>query len=573
MSATTAAPTPEINLESDGLDRGVGFFGLLWTSTTSLIGSGWLLGAFTAVTLAGPAALLGWILGSVIILVLALIHAELGGLFPVSGGTSRYPHYAFGSFAGATFGWASYLQAAAVAPVEVIAAIQYLSAASWAHFAHSWIKVDASTGGKSLSGVGIVAGIILLAAFVLVNMVGIRWLAKVTSAIALWKVFVPVLAVLILVIGYFHGGNLSAGGFFHGGVKAVFETLPGGIIFSLLGFEQALQIGGEASSPKVLVSATIVSILIAAVLYVLIQLAFIVAMPTGFLAQVGNWGGLKGSKLPEAAAIAGAPFYTLTKLIGLGWLATVLSIDGVISPSGTGLAYNTATARLSFALSRNGFAPKVLEKVSPATKIPWIGVLVSFVVGILFLLPFPSWYVLVNVITSASVLMYAGAPVSLAALRKQKPDLARLYRLPAAAVVAPLGFVAAGWVIWFAGWETNSTLAVAMILGYVLLGISGALKLNPDAPKLDFRSAPWIIAWLLGSLLLSYLGPFGPGGIFGGLTHVLKHGGSGTIGLWLGLALDALFSLAIFYWAVATRLPEADVDHYVAEVYPPPVGE
>ena len=63
---------------------------------------------------------------------LALVHAELGGLFPVSGGTSRFPHYAFGTFAGATFGWTSYLQAATVAPIEVLAAIQYLSTAHWA---------------------------------------------------------------------------------------------------------------------------------------------------------------------------------------------------------------------------------------------------------------------------------------------------------------------------------------------------------------------------------------------------------------------------------------------------------
>ncbi len=75
-----------------------------------------------------------------IVILLALVHAELGGLFPVSGGTSRFPHYAFGSFAGATFGWASYLQAATVAPIEVLAAIQYLSTAHWArHFFHSHV--------------------------------------------------------------------------------------------------------------------------------------------------------------------------------------------------------------------------------------------------------------------------------------------------------------------------------------------------------------------------------------------------------------------------------------------------
>ena len=83
-------------------------------------------------TIAGPSAIIAWVIATIIVAVLALIHAELGGLFPVSGGTSRFPHYAFGSFAGATFGWMSYLQAAAVAPIEVLAAIEYFSTA---HFA------------------------------------------------------------------------------------------------------------------------------------------------------------------------------------------------------------------------------------------------------------------------------------------------------------------------------------------------------------------------------------------------------------------------------------------------------
>jgi amino acid transporter len=66
------------------------------------------------------------------VILLALVHAELGGMFPVSGGTSRYPHYAYGSLAGGTFGWFAYIQAATVAPVEVLATIQYFSTVSWA---------------------------------------------------------------------------------------------------------------------------------------------------------------------------------------------------------------------------------------------------------------------------------------------------------------------------------------------------------------------------------------------------------------------------------------------------------
>jgi amino acid transporter len=121
----------------DGLERGVGFLGLLWASEGSIIGSGWLFGALAAATCAGPSALIGWVVASGMIILIALVHAELGGIFPVTGGTSRFPHYSFGSFAGATFGWASYLQAATVAPIEVLAAIQYLSTA---HFARHLYK-------------------------------------------------------------------------------------------------------------------------------------------------------------------------------------------------------------------------------------------------------------------------------------------------------------------------------------------------------------------------------------------------------------------------------------------------
>src|SRR5579875_1063059 len=166
MSVTTVAPEVVVapppvahdapsKSSGDGLDRGIGFIGLLWTSVGSLIGSGWLFGALIAATVAGPSALVAWVIASMIVILLALVHAELGGLFPVSGGTSRYPHYAFGSLAGMTFGWASYLQAATTAPIEVLAVIQYLSTAHWAH--------DFYRSNGTLSGGGIIAATILMA--------------------------------------------------------------------------------------------------------------------------------------------------------------------------------------------------------------------------------------------------------------------------------------------------------------------------------------------------------------------------------------------------------------------------
>ena len=79
-----------------GLKRELGLIGATWASETSIIGSGWLFGALFAAQAAGTAALLGWVIAGVIVVILALVHAELGGMYPVSGGTrgSRTSHSA-----------------------------------------------------------------------------------------------------------------------------------------------------------------------------------------------------------------------------------------------------------------------------------------------------------------------------------------------------------------------------------------------------------------------------------------------------------------------------------------------
>ncbi len=580
--ANVATPTGEetaLALDAEGLDRGVGFLGLLWASETSIIGSGWLFGALGAATLAGPSAIIGWVLGSVIILLLALVHAELGGLFPVSGGTSRFPHYAFGSFAGATFGWASYLQAASVAPIEVLAAIQYLSTAHWArNFFHA--NAAAGSAGGTLHGWGYLAAAILMLLFVIINIVGIRQFARINNAITTWKVAIPVVTILILLIGHFHGSNFGSagGGFFPhtAPIKAILLTLPAGIIFSLLGFEQAVQLGGESANPgKDLPRAVILSILIGAAVYILIQVAFIGALEPRVLRANGGWLGLGTSTSPEATQLAAGPFFTLVSIAGISWLATVLRVDAVVSPGGTGLMYETASARLSYGLSKNGYVPTAFEAVN-SSKVPVFGVIVATLVGVLFLLPFPSWAKLVGIVTSASVFMYAGAPVALGAMRRQKPNLPRTYRLPAAEILAPLAFAGAGWVILFSGWQTYSTLVVALLIGYALIWLSYAFKLNPRAPAMDWQAAPWIIGWIIGMGVISYLSDFGAGGIIGGIgffKHVLDQGGTDDIGLVGGIVASGVFSLIIYFWAVATRLPEHKVDEYVRDVYPPPTAE
>ena len=109
-----------------GLRRNVGLTSLMFISLGSIIGSGWLLGALTAAKAAGGASLVSWVLAGMIIVLLALVHAELGAAYPLAGGTARFPRLAFGSIAGFTAGWVAWLQAVTIAPIEVEAALSYL---------------------------------------------------------------------------------------------------------------------------------------------------------------------------------------------------------------------------------------------------------------------------------------------------------------------------------------------------------------------------------------------------------------------------------------------------------------
>src|SRR5947207_7679092 len=396
-----------------GLRREIGFIGLLWASAGSIIGSGWLFGAQEALIAAGPAAIISWVVGALAIFLLALTHAELGGMWPVSGGTARFPHVAFGGGVGASFGWFSWLQAATVAPIEVLAMIGY---AEHYNFARSWTKADGT-----LTAQGIAVSVGMMALFTAINFLGVRKLAHTNSAATWWKVGVPLLTIFVLGIVNFHASNFTAAdGFSPFGAKGVLAAVStSGIIFALLGFEQADQLAGESARPKRdIPRAVIFSVIIGAVIYVALQVVFLGALPHS---QIGS------SWAKGAYTTMTGPFAQLATLAAVGWLAAILYFDAIISPGGTGLIYTTSSSRVSYGLSRNGYFPTAYE-ATDRRGVPWFGLVTAFVVGCVCFLPFPSWTSLVGLITAASVLMYAGAPLAFGAFRRRLPHAERPWR-------------------------------------------------------------------------------------------------------------------------------------------------
>jgi amino acid transporter len=527
------------------LKRQVGLIGLLWASESSIIGSGWLFGAKKALVTAGPSAIIAWGIGAVAIIILALVHAELGGMFPVAGGSARFPTYAFGGAAGASFGWFAWLQAASVAPIEVEAAMGYTQ--HWS-FAAKWFNASGA-----IHGIGFLVAVVLMAVFVAVNFLGIRLLTNVNSAVMWWKIAIPLATIFIVAATHFHSGNFTAGnGFMPDGMHGVFSAVSGsGIIFALLGFEQAIQLGGESKNPKKdIPRATILSILIGAAVYILLQIVFIAALPAANIPKLWsdlNFPGISG------------PWAGLTTLIGLGWLGTILYIDAVVSPVGTGLIYTTATSRYSVGLAKNGYWPKQYATLN-ANGVPWIGLITAFVAGCVCFLPFPSWGAFVGFITSASVLMYAGAPLAFGVFRTKLPEFERPYRLPGGAIMAPLAFVVANLVIFWSGWSTLEGLAAAILVGYVILIGTRVFNANPIKPVLDLKAAQWLPVYLLGIGFIEWISDFGPLHSFLFKKPILDN-------WWIDIIVVAAFSLVIYYWAQAVALPQEKIEESIATIH------
>jgi len=520
------------------LRRDVGRSGLLFASLGGIIGSGWLFGALYSAQSAGPAALISWVIGGLAVLLLALIYAELGSTFPVAGGVARFPHLSHGSLVSFTTGWVAWLAYVTVAPIEVEAALQYASNyLPWlTHVVNNTVVLTAS-------GYGVAAALMLV--FVLINLVGVKQMADTNTVIGWWKLAIPALTVFALIIVGFNGSNLTAfGGFAPYGAKGILSAVStSGVIFSFLGFRQAVELGGESDNPKKNIPfAVIGSVLIGLVLYVFLQLALLGAVSPSHLAQ--GWASLS---FPGHFG----PFAGLATTLGLSWLAILLYTDAIISPGGTGLIYTSSTARLTYALARNRYLPKWFTTVS-LRGVPIWSILFTFLIGMVVFLPFPGWQSLVGFITSASVLSYGIGPIALAAIRNQQPEIERPYKLPWARFWSPIAFIISNLIVFWTGWNTDFKLFLAVLLGFVVLALAYSNQPENDRPQLSLGNGLWLFPYFIGMAVLSYLGSFG-----GGL-NVLPFG--------LDMLVVAAYSLVIYYWAIRVRLSDQETQEYVMEL-------
>ncbi|GAA3753110.1 APC family permease [Microbacterium kribbense] len=460
---TKAEPEPvtgSFEVADAGLKRRLSLTQLLLLGVSAQIGSGWLFGVLAAAGVAGPAAILSWIIASVLVFLIALTYLELGAMLPRSGAIVRYTYLTHGSLSGWIIGWAYWLSVVSIPPIEAEATLTYLGG----RFPETGFltKVD---GVDVLSWPnGILAGFALMIVFFALNFFGARFLAESNRWVTLWKIALPTLTFIFLFF-ILKGSNFTSfGGFAPLGVPPIFHAIATtGIIFSLLGFRQALDYGGEVRNPQRNVPlATIGSIAIPAVIYTLLQVAFIGALNwTSMGLEPGAW-----DQLVTGGWADGPLFHALdsANIAALAALGTFLLIDAAVSPLATGWVYLGTGARTGYGLGVHRNIPSVFTK-SNRFGIPWVPLVVSAVVGCVFFVPAPSWYQLVGFISSAAVLTYIMGGAGLPVLRRTAASLKRPFRLRAFRFWSPVSFLAAVLILYWSGFSTLANVITATFIG------------------------------------------------------------------------------------------------------------
>jgi amino acid transporter len=532
--------------ESDKrLSRSLTTTQLLMLSLGAIIGSGWLFSALDADTTAGPGSVISWVVGGILVLFIALTYAEVATMLPRSGAMARYPHLTHGGFTGFIMSWAYLLAAGSVPAIEAIATVQYLAP----HLPASWglLQKPITTSSLLHFPQGWLLTLVLLVAFFFINYFGARFLGRFNNYVMIWKIVLPTLTFIFLFALSFHSGNFlpAKGGFLPFGTKEMFVVIPGaGIVFSFLGFRQGLDFGGEAKTPqKSIPIATILSVIIGIVIYALLQVAFTGGIPwAAFHLPVGAW-----AKLGNIPAATTSPFYAILKSSGVGFLggfASLLLIDAVISPAGTGYIYLGTSSRTFYGMGVSGYLPKQATSVNKR-QIPWAALIAAFVLAAVFSAPSKSWYGLVGFITSATVFTYMMGGIGLAVLRRTAPDLKRPYRLGAAGFWAPLGYLAAIVIVFWSGFDTLIQLIAAIFIALPLYAWFYAPSRGLLDKKIGYPlGAVFLAAWILlqhwGHWILSPANP----------NKASQHA---PFGLWIVLNIVAVAGFAGVCWLFGNK--------------------
>ncbi len=326
------------------LKRGLSYFDLMNIVIGAIVGSDiYIIPGLTA-GLIGPFAIVEWIIGGAMAMVLAMVFGYCAYYVPNVGGSYAYVSKAFNKFYGFIAGWSMCIAEIIALPVFAIVFTNYLQ---------YFIPLD--------NAATMLVRVVFVVVFVAINIQGVKAAGRINDVLTLAKL-APLLMIIVFGLGSILlkpslAGNYSP--FIPSGLNN-FGTVMVLIFWAYAGFELGSLPASEVVDPKKNVPrALITGMAIVIFFYVMTNVAVF---------------GLTSSATLSTTAV---PLVLVsTALLGTAG-AVITGVGALASVSGTDETEVLGTARLMYAMSADGLLPGAIRKVHPRFQTPYVAILIE----------------------------------------------------------------------------------------------------------------------------------------------------------------------------------------------------
>jgi APA family basic amino acid/polyamine antiporter len=461
------------------LKRTLGAWSLVALGIGAIIGAGLFVRTAAAIAeRAGPAVTLGFIVAGIGCAFAGLCYAEFASMIPIAGSAYTYSYATMGEFMAWIIGWDLVLEYAVGAATVAIAWSQYFNRVlgffdlniPWQWY-HSPFQVMPGTGGDTgvaaVNGIMNIPAVFILLLLTLLLVRGTQQSALVNSMIVILKVSI-VLMVIALGWGFINPANhtpfipeassyVNAQGITHsyGGIMGILGA-AGVVFFAYIGFDAVSTAAQEAKNPSRDMPIGILgSLVICTVLYILFAYVLSGLAPVEFFRDPAL-----GGEASVAAAIT-------TFMPGYAWLSNFVTVAILAGFSSVILVMLLGQSRVFYAMSRDGLVPKIFSDVHPKFQTPHKSNWLFFFFTAAFAAFIPDN--IVGEMTSIGTLFaFILVCIGVWMMRVRRPDIPRGFRVPALPVVAVLGVITCGAMIYGLGWTNWLRLAAWLAVGLII---------------------------------------------------------------------------------------------------------
>jgi APA family basic amino acid/polyamine antiporter len=416
---------------------------------------------------AGPSVVLAFLVAGVGCAFAGLCYAEFASMIPIAGSAYTYSYATMGELIAWIIGWDLVLEYALGAATVAIAwseyfnkILEFIGIEIPYQFYHSPLEVSPD----GVHGIINIPAIVILGALSALLIRGIKESATVNNIIVITKVSIVIL-VIVIGWGYINPANhtpfipapttyTTSQGITHpyGGIMGILGA-AGVVFFAFIGFDAVSTAAQEAKNPKrdmpigILGSLVVCTLLYVAFSYVLSGVATVQDFRT-------------------AGKEASVTYAILTYMHGYEWLAKFVTVAILFGFSSVILVMLLGQSRVFYSMAHDGLVPAVFADIHPTYKTPWKSNMIFFVFTSLFAGFLPES--VVGEMTSigtlfAFILVCGGVWI----MRVRRQDVPRGFVVPALPVVAVLGIVVCGSMIYGLGWTNWVRLGIWLIIGLV----------------------------------------------------------------------------------------------------------